>query len=219
MPYSDYQMDLEEFCGYFREMVENRSDDEALIAYVYAAMRGEADGPQLRMIAEHIAYLEERQRYEEAIANLQEQKEQYENYKDKLEMEFAEYRADLDEQYEERIMYDLAEEKFVSNEAFRHKILEQIRSDIQESRSKNEPSKLFLLSLKHCDKQELKAYLVNECKDELLDHYKSELMPILMELLRTQVGEELKGKLRNDPKLTQEMKREVMQELAGKLFE
>lgn len=230
MPYSDHQTELEEFCGYFREMVEEKSSDEALIQYVFAAMRGHANGPQLRMIAEHIAYLEEKQRYEGAITELEAKVAEYDNYeaeldeeyearKAELEEQYEAYELELEEQYESRIMYDLAEEKFISNEGFREQILERMRSDIRRSREKNEPPELFELTLKHCEEDRIVKFLVSEYKEELFQRYMEEIILILSEEINPEIREEIRNKLLNDPEFNRDIRRDLMKDLAAKLFD
>lgn len=217
MAYSDPESELEEFVETLRNMALRDADNEEVVSYVISALKGEVDAGIINSLVDECAYknmeeiinyrVEEIKLHAEVAAEAEK------------EAEYQEYMKELQSKYESMVMYDLVEEKFMSEPDFRAQVLGRLRKDLLDSKSSGEFSKLYQMTLEHTDTQEIVSFLMSEFSDDLFTYFKQDLIGELAEKYENQIAQEIRETLYKDQAFINRIKTDFIREVASKILD
>jgi hypothetical protein len=236
--YSNNNADITEFLEVFRNMINKNSTNDQLLEYItdsFEVFHSSGILKDLLSIAasKDITAMVNIRAEEIREIIKEDMKKEYEAIKDEYEMKIADYeleyedrceaysesvKHELQKQYNIRAMYNLAEEKFISDPDFRHEILNMMKNDLIKSKENGEFPKLFELTLRHCNEDEIYDKLLNSFESDLFEFYKPDMMLYLSNKHEEALMHEIKTSLYNDQQFINNAKKEIMKELAKTLF-
>lgn len=239
MSYCNSNTDIEEFIEVLRLMVKINASNDVLLEYITDSFEALHSAGILKNVLDIAASKNITSmvniRAEEIRAIITEDMEfQYENIKEEYERKIKEYederdaelekysenlRMEFENEYNIRTMYSLAEKKFISDPDFRQEILNMMKMDLIKSKEKGEFPKLFALTLMNCDEDEVYNNLLNSFDEDLFERYKPIILNELIIEHEEELMHEIKEKLYNDTNFISEAKKQIMKELAQKIFD
>lgn len=215
--YSDSETELEDFMDELRFMIKNKADNTEILEHITDALQGKYSAGILNDLVEITAARDVSKIVDHKIEELRDQTEK--EVEIRLEIENEQERNELQEKYDNLVLYDLAEKKLISDPDFRNQMLNKLRTDLIKSKENGNFPKLLELTLENCDEDLIFNQLLNNFKEELLERYKISIMQELKYEYEEELMQEIKSALYNDEQFIDNVKEQVMKELAQKIFE
>ena len=229
MGYSDPESEYEDFVSRIRSLCDQEAEAEEFIDLIVGALKGDVDAGEINDLVQNVAYDNlKKSIYAEARSEVYQEVEEelnaeYSAKEKELEEEYERKMAEYEKQLELGVMYEVIEKRFLTEPDFLEYVLSKIKEDLLQNKEQGLYPFIYEATLERINQDELKRFLLDNFKDDLISRYTEEIKNdlfaedsygIIADLIK-----DIKSELRNDKIFVEKVRSDAIRDIARKIFD